>query len=152
MKVYNKKGELLTIDSLIKDLTASIVSQLVNMGVITISAAQWAMLGSSNEQGDSGYIRIGDVQICWGTVAQITCNTGGTVLFYGAGTTITFPAAFKAATTPQVTFGITTSSGDNGVALIARGLTNTQITTPQAWHQTNNGTVDGHYIAIGVWQ
>lgn len=46
MKVYNANGELLTIDSLIKDLTASIVSQLVNMGVITISAAQWGYLGT----------------------------------------------------------------------------------------------------------
>lgn len=105
------------------------------------------------DNSSSGYVRLGNMQICWGSFGAITHNTLSTGVYYGAGSNISFPIAFKSATVPTVTFMPDYASDGLFSISIQVGTANNTGFTPLAWASVS-GTTGGsnRYMAIGVWQ
>ena len=127
--------------------TSSPATKLDVAGTVTASAMVGPWDNSNN-----GYVRLGNVQICWGT---------GSVTFSSESfnnTSITFPVSFKSGTVPVVTgnptdkraYIFTTGSGLLGGSTI----TNTGFTgvVSHMDNVTGSLTISFNWKAIGVWQ
>ena len=117
-----------------------------------------ALAGAFDSSGDTlGYVRIGNLQIVWGTFGEIAFGTPYGNIYYGTGTEVTFPAAFKAGTVPVI-YAMLDSSIPDGVTGIAIAIvpiapSNTSF-QPLAIGATLTGTTGStnRYVATGIWQ
>lgn len=98
----------------------------------------------------SGHVRLGNMQIAWGTSPAVThSGTSGNVR-YGMGTNTSFPAAFKAGTVPTV-MCTADYAGDGVFGCVSATPTNAGF-TPMVWASATGTSGTIRYIAIGVWQ
>ena len=104
------------------------------------------------DSSSSGYIRLGNVQICWGSFGAIGHTGTSAALYTGIGTLTTFPAPFKSGTVPTVTFMPDYANDGLYSISVEVGNNNTGF-TPRVWASVS-GTTGGsnQYIAIGLWQ
>ena len=137
--------------------TASPATTLDVNGTLTATA----LAGAFDSSGDSqGYVRIGSLQIVWGTFGAISIGTAyGTATlrdYYGTGTDVTFPAAFKTGTIPVINTMLDSGIPDGAgipVAIVPVALSNTGF-QPLAIGRVTTVTTGptNRYVAIGVWQ
>jgi hypothetical protein len=125
--------------------TTSPTSKLGVNGTVTATA-----LAGAWDTSASNYIRIGNMQICWGT-ASVYMNNLAT-----AAESVSFPVAFKSGTVPVVTSSGTnytswvTAAGGGGVNQITNTGFTQNISHPAGATSTN--TITTNWMAIGIWQ
>lgn len=97
--------------------------------------------------GDTNYINLGGLKICWGTVAPMTLAAGGEQFNLA----ITFPISYT--TAPKVTVTANGIAGNGGyTALSATTGTSTTTGATAALHNFGSGSATGtvNWLAIGV--
>ena len=93
-----------------------------------------AIAGSISDGSDQGYMRIGNMQIVWGS-ASLT----------NSGTTVTFPKSFS--NVPKV---IIQGIHSNGTSQDVTSVTTTSAILSHGWSSSQSFPYD--YLAIGKWQ
>ncbi len=138
-----------------------VVDNSGNVGIGTTSSGAKldvnGALKSNSLSGDwdnssSGYVRLGNVQICWGSFGAIGHTSTSAALYTGMGTLTTFPVAFKGGTVPTVAFMPDYANDGLYSISVEVGNNNTGF-TPRVWASVS-GTKGGsnQYMAVGVWQ
>ena len=124
---------------------------------VTGTLTATALAGAFDSSGDSqGYVRIGNLQIVWGTFGAITTSTSQLNIYYGVGSEVTFPESFKTGTVPVI-YAMLDSDGDpsSGLAFaIVPSLPSNTSFQPIAFGAASVATAGptNRYVAIGVWQ
>jgi len=112
------------------------------------ASSQWQNVAPPpviSDQSASGYMRIGNMQICWGKATLTGTNHVRVFNF-------TFPATFIGA--PVVTNGINAVSSGYAYAVYNHTISATTYwgTIVEIQYQNSGTTVTMNYVAIGRWQ
>ena len=139
--------------------TAMTITSGGNVGIGTTTSsttltvngtATAAALAGAWDNSASGYVRIGNMQIAWGTSSGIAHTGLSGSVYYGTFSAITYPAAFKSGTVPVV--HVSADYAGDGVFGCEPNTPTSTAFAGICFASASGTTGVLRYTAIGVWQ